>query len=139
MLKSIYLCSALVLVINFSLIGRQQAHADDTGLANRLHSLKYEKGKLCQDGHFHTSKGTGGTKALALKAARRSWMAFTTMEYGTDWGSYAKAASKIEHCSRDAGEDSCTVVARPCKGSAARKRRYVRRHHRRLLGRKRIH
>ncbi len=115
--------------------------ADDTGLAATLHNFKVERGKVCQDGHFHTSKGKGATRAKALKAAQRTWMAFTTMEYGTDWGSYAKSANKIVHCSRDAGEDSCTVVARPCKSRGRVRRRHVRYHRKRSRSRyrKRVH
>ncbi len=126
---------SFIILGNFLLIDTSVALAGDTGLATTLHDIAHKGGRSCIVRHSHTGKGSGATRKIALKEARRSWMAFTTMEYGTDWGSYQKAVDKIEHCSRDAGEDSCTVVARPCK--AVWKRRYVRRLRKRSRTRKR--
>ncbi len=105
----------------------QYAVADDTGLAKTLHTFSVERGKTCQVGHFHTSKGEGETKALALKDAQRTWMAFTSAEYGSDWGSFRRSANKIVRCVRDSGSDKCTVVARPCKRLVRRKHARYRR------------
>lgn len=91
------------------------ALADDNGIAGSIHDLRREKGRLCQDGHYHTVSGSGSSKKAALADAIASWSSFTTFEYGTDWGRFSKAASKSMSCSPGSGTWNCTVEARPCK------------------------
>lgn len=92
--------------------------ADETGLAT-LHQWKHEKGRrLCMRDHFHDGNGTGKTRKIAEDAAKRSWMEFTVFEYGRDWGSYKRSASKTMDCRQStvsAKSWTCSTSARPCK------------------------
>lgn len=93
------------------------AHAADNGIAAALHQLKAEGGRVCQVGHFHI--GTSpllDNKDKAIKLAMRNWSEFTTMEYGTSWGSYNAAADRTTDCSQEnATQWICKVKARPCR------------------------
>ncbi len=95
------------------------ARADDTGLAS-IHDLRRESGRVCMSDHFHDGSGTGETRKAAEAKAVASWIDFTVLEYGTDWGSYQLSASKKMDC-KDLGakEWSCAVTSRPCRGGGA--------------------
>ena len=92
------------------------AKADDSGLAS-IHDWKTEPGRrVCMSDHFHDGSGTGATRKEAEAAARSSWVSFTIFEYGTDWGSYALAASQKMECGNASGQTwSCAASARPCR------------------------
>lgn len=90
--------------------------ADDTGLAQAIHTVRREGRKLCQADHFHTGTGAGASsKKEAMGQAVGSWEGFTAAEYGSDWASFRKAGSKSAKCSTSGGSWSCEVQARPCK------------------------
>jgi len=93
------------------------ASADETGLAS-LHDWKQEKrGTICMATHSHDGVGEGKTRKEAETAAARSWIEFTSFEYGSDWGSYKRSAGKNMDCFQMAGTKkwSCRTGARPCK------------------------
>lgn len=92
------------------------AFADDTGLATSLHSVRKEKGRLCQVDHFHFGSSAGlANKKIAMAHAIESWQSFTALEYGTDWGNFRKAGSQSAKCTVSSGGWGCEVQARPCK------------------------
>ncbi|MBY0224225.1 MAG: hypothetical protein K2Q28_00280 [Hyphomicrobium sp.] len=84
-----------------------------TGLA-AMHDMRREKGKLCMSDHWHSGSGTGASKQAAQKAAIRSWIDFTDLEYGGRWASFANAASKKVSYSKESTGWSASVEARPC-------------------------
>lgn len=84
-----------------------------SGLA-AMHDLRREKGKLCMSDHWHSGNGTGATKDAAQKAAIRSWIDFTDLEYGGRWASFANAASKKVSFSKESAGWSASVEGRPC-------------------------
>lgn len=93
------------------------ASADETGLAS-LHDWKQEKrGIICMVTHSHDGAGEGTTRKEAEKAAALSWRQFTSFEYGSDWGSYKRSASRTMDCFQIVGTKkwSCSTTARPCK------------------------
>lgn len=94
--------------------GLAGASADDTGLAS-IHAWRKERGRTCMIDHFHYGSGTGPTKRTAEKAALDSWTSFTVFEYGTDWGSYNRAGSRIMECQQRGSLWLCNVQARPCR------------------------
>jgi hypothetical protein len=90
------------------------ARADDTGLA-AIHDWRREGGRTCLSDHFHDGAGTGDTRKAAEAKAIVSWIEFTVLEYGTDWGSYKIAGSKRMDCTeKGAKEWSCALSARAC-------------------------
>lgn len=90
--------------------------ADDTGLAQILHALRREGGKLCQAEHFHTMTGdTAATKKAAMSTAIATWQGFTAAEYGSDWGNFRRAGSKSAKCGRSSSGWVCEVSGRPCR------------------------
>lgn len=101
---------ALALVSAFS----APAIADDTGFAS-MHDWRREGGRVCFTDHYHYGSGVGVTKAAAQKDAISSWQSFTAFEYGSDWASFRKAASKGVSCSPNGNGVDCQVQARPCK------------------------
>jgi len=104
-------------LIAMMMIGAASAvKADDSGLAS-IHDIKNEKGsRVCMADHYHDGNGNGKTRKEAEAAARRSWVSFVTFEYGTDWGSYALAASQKMECGNASAQAwSCATSARPCK------------------------
>lgn len=111
-------CVALLLT------GANSALADDTGLAQALHDVRVEGGKLCMSGHFHYGSSSGMPNRKAAEAdAIKSWANFTQFEYGSDWADYRLAAGRTMSCSPSGSNWSCSLEARPCKkGSAPRKR-----------------
>jgi hypothetical protein len=95
------------------------ASADETGLAS-IHDWRKEGGRVCMSEHFHDGAGSGDSRKAAEASAIASWVSFTVLEYGTDWGSYAIAGSKKVDCSETGAKSwSCSLVARPCKGGGA--------------------
>lgn len=92
------------------------AQADDTGVAQALHSLTRSGGRLCLLDHYHDGSGSGSTRGGAQAAAIRAWSDFTSWEYGTSWGRFGAAASKTVNCSGGGRSWSCSVSARPCRG-----------------------
>lgn len=99
-----------------ALIPAVPATADDTGVAQALHTIRREGGRLCLDGHFHNGTSAGqASKKAALAAAIDNWQGFTAWEYGTDWARFRKAASKSMKCSISGSSWGCSVDARPCR------------------------
>jgi hypothetical protein len=86
---------------------------DVSGLA-AMHDLRREKGKLCMSDHWHSGSGTGATKDAAQKAAVRSWIDFTDLEYGGRWASFGNAAGKKVSYSKESSGWSASVEGRPC-------------------------
>jgi len=102
------------------------AAADETGFAG-IHAWKKEKSRrICMSEHFHDGSGLGKTRKEAEKAAKRSWIEFTAFEYGTSWGSYKLAASKVMDCAETANRWSCMTRARPCKRHVKKAKGYSR-------------
>ncbi len=96
-------------------VAQQSLRAQETGIAE-IHSWVKVGRRTCMADHFHDGSGTGPTRAMAERAAVRSWAEFTAWEYGTPWGRYSIAASRKATCSR--GESTtwrCAVEARPCR------------------------
>lgn len=92
------------------------AMADDTGVAQSLHSLRRERGRICLVGHWHYgSSGIQSSKRRARMEAIRSWADFTAFEYGTDWARWYRSHNRKVKCSRASGGYRCDVEARPCK------------------------
>jgi hypothetical protein len=92
------------------------ASADESGLA-AMHDWKQEKRAICMATHFHDGAGEGATRKDAEKAAVLAWREFTSFEYGSDWDSYNRSASKTMDCFEIAGTKkwSCSTSSRPCK------------------------
>jgi hypothetical protein len=90
------------------------AYAQEISGLAAMHDLRRERGKLCMSDHWHSGSGTGATKQAAQKAAVRSWIDFTDLEYGGRWASYANAASKKVSYSKESAGWSASVEARPC-------------------------
>ena len=100
-------------VVAFATTGT--AMAGDNGLAG-IHDLRREGRKLCMSDHFHNGNSAGqASKAIALNAAISSWAGFTELEYGSDWASFKKAASKQVTCTQSGAGWGCDINARPCK------------------------
>lgn len=91
------------------------ARADDTGLAQSLHDLGRQGGRLCMLSHSHSGSGEGPTKKAAMAAAVRSWFEYTAWEYGTDWARWGKSAGKSVGYTKTQSGWSATVESRPCK------------------------
>lgn len=90
--------------------------ADSTGLAGILHALRKERGKICMADHFHFGQSVSFKKKSKAQAdAVLRWRQFVTLEYGSDWGSFRRAASKSLNCGRAGGSWTCKVAARPCR------------------------
>lgn len=90
--------------------------AHETGLAQALHSVRREGGKICLADHFHYGSSYGlPSKKAAEVAAINDWAGFTAFEYGTSWGHFRKAASKKVNCTQSASGWGCSLEARPCK------------------------
>jgi hypothetical protein len=90
------------------------ASAQETGMAS-MHDQRREAGKLCMTDHYHWGNGSGSTKSSAQKAAIRSWIDFTALEYGSRWASFANAASKKTSYTKESSGWSATVEGRPCR------------------------
>jgi len=90
------------------------ASAAETGFAG-IHEWRKEGGKTCMVDHFHYSSGTGSSRKTAQGSAVASWSSFTGFEYGSSWGRYTLAASKVMDCGQSGGGWSCSIRARPCK------------------------
>lgn len=84
-----------------------------SGLA-AMHDMRREKGKLCMSDHWHSGSGVGATKDAAQKAAIRSWIDFTDLEYGARWASFGNAAGKRVSHSKESSGWSASVEGRPC-------------------------
>jgi hypothetical protein len=85
-----------------------------SGLA-AMHDLRREGGRLCMSDHFHWGNGSGSTKQAAQKAAIRSWIDFTDLEYGGRWASFSNAASRKTSFTKESAGWSATVEGRPCR------------------------
>ena len=95
--------------------GSAVALANDTGFAAGSHTLRREGGRLCQVDHFHGGSGSAGTKSVALNYALKIYYDTTAGEYGTDWGSWGKAASKSIKYDKTTDGWTASVQGRPCK------------------------
>jgi hypothetical protein len=84
-----------------------------TGLA-AMHDMRRERGKLCMSDHWHSGNGSGATKDAAQKAAIRSWIDFTNLEYGRRWASFSNSASRKVSYSKESSGWSASVEGRPC-------------------------
>jgi len=105
----------LVAVIATASIEVPASSADDTGVAS-IHALRREGGRLCMSDHWHYgSSGSQPSRAIAQRAAIRSWQDFTDLEYGSDWARFGRSASRRMGCSRSGGGWSCDAEARPCR------------------------
>lgn len=105
--------AAVAAVVTFSF--GTSAQANETGVAQALHSLQKVGGRTCLVDHFHDGAGSGSSKAEAMKAAIASWSDFTAWEYGTSWGRYAVARNKSANCSRTSMGWNCNITAIPCR------------------------
>lgn len=104
----------LVAVIATASIEVPASSADDTGVAS-IHALRREGGRLCMADHWHYgSSGSQPSRAIAQRAAIRSWQDFTDLEYGSDWARFGRAASRRMGCSHSGGW-TCDAEARPCR------------------------
>lgn len=93
-----------------------EALADDTGVAQLLHSMRREGKRLCLESHFHTGSSAGApTKKAAEVAAVKAWAEFTAWEYGTDWAQWVRAGSKKLACAQSGASWGCEAEARACK------------------------
>jgi hypothetical protein len=96
-------------------IGVLTSSADETGMAS-MHTWRREGGRTCMSDHWHYgSSGSQGSKAAAQRAAIRSWVDFTDLEYGSNWARWGRAASKRMGCSRSGTGWNCDAEARPCR------------------------
>ena len=109
--KTIRVLAAFGLVAATAII---PAFADQTGMAG-IHDLRREGGRLCMSDHWHYGSGNGPSKNAAIRDAVGSWSSFTAMEYGSDWASWGRSASRGQDCSRDSSGYSCSISARPCR------------------------
>ena len=107
--KSLVLLSGSILALPVS------ALANDSGFAAGTHDLRREGGRLCIVAHTHGGTGTAGTKAVALIAAIKTFTDTTVLEYGSDWGSWSKSASKSVSYTKTADGWAAHAEARPCK------------------------
>lgn len=96
-------------------IGVPTSSADETGMAS-MHTWRREGGRTCMSDHWHYgSSGSQRSRATAQRAAIRSWVDFTDLEYGTTWARWGRAASKRMGCSRSGTGWNCDAEARPCR------------------------
>ncbi len=105
--------SLLALTIMTVMLPVAASAQEISGLA-AMHDLRRERGKLCMSDHWHSGSGTGATKEAAQRAAIRSWIDFTDLEYGGRWASYGNAAGKKVSYSKESSGWSASVEARPC-------------------------
>lgn len=106
---------SLALAFACSLVLPAAALANDTGFAASTHQLRREGGRLCIFAHTHGGTGTAGTKNVARVAAIKTFTDTTVLEYGTDWGSWSKSASKSVAYTKTADGWAAHAEARPCK------------------------
>lgn len=106
--------TAILLVSAGLVLTPALVHAQDSGMAG-MHDQQREGGKMCFTDHYHWGNGTGDTKTSAQKAAIRSWIDFTSLEYGNRWASFANSASKKTSYTKEAKGWSATVESRPCR------------------------
>ena len=102
----------------FPLFLSAPASANDTGVASMLHTLRGEKAMVCMAGHLHHGKSPRAfaSREKAYKAAVHHWVTFTAAEYGSDWGSFNRAASRVTKCEKASRSTwTCKVKARPCR------------------------
>ncbi len=93
--------------------------ADESGLAG-IHAWRQVGGRTCFVDHFHDGSGSGATQQAAMASAISSWQSFTSLEYGSDWASYANSISKSATCDKGTGTITCQLSSIPCKGGAMR-------------------
>lgn len=92
------------------------AIADDTGVAQSLHSMGRVGNRLCLLEHSHAGSSSGHpTEKAARAAAVKSWAEFTAWEYGTDWANIRKANRAQIRCSQSSSGWGCDLDAYPCK------------------------
>jgi hypothetical protein len=115
MIKELLLGSVLLVAAAIA------ARADETGLAS-IHDWRREGGRICMSDHFHDGAGNGETRKAAEAKAIASWVDFTVLEYGTDWGRYQLSGSKKMDCKEQGAKEwSCSVTSRPCKAGGSMK------------------
>lgn len=109
-------CFAAATASLLTILTSKPVHADETGMAQALHDVRREGRRLCLTDHFHVGTSAGQpSKNAGMAAAIDSYQGFTALEYGTDWASFRKAASKTATCTHGSGGWGCEVQARPCK------------------------
>jgi hypothetical protein len=105
----------IIVATTVACTGVSMAWADETGLAT-MHAWRREGGRTCMVDHWHYgSSGSQRSRSLAQRAAIRSWIDFTDLEYGSNWARWGRAASKRMSCSRAGTGWSCDAEARPCR------------------------
>lgn len=105
----------IIAAIVATAIGVPTSSADETGMAS-MHTWRREGGRTCMSDHWHYgSSGSQPSRAIAQRAAIRSWQDFTDLEYGSDWARFGRSASRRMGCSRSGGGWSCDAEARPCR------------------------
>ncbi|MEZ5849304.1 MAG: hypothetical protein R3D68_01470 [Hyphomicrobiaceae bacterium] len=94
--------------------------AEAAGL-DGLHGKVTEGNQLCMADHFHY--GNGGewnSRDKAVAAAARSWASLVVLEYGREWGEFARAGSQEMKCTPTDDDRggilwNCESKARPCR------------------------
>ncbi|MEZ5849378.1 MAG: hypothetical protein R3D68_01845 [Hyphomicrobiaceae bacterium] len=85
-----------------------------TGI-DQIHAQKRVGRKTCFTDHDHYGEATMPSRKVAEKLAIRQWEIFTANEYGSAWGSYAKAVAKRVNCEKNAASWTCKLHAIPCR------------------------
>jgi hypothetical protein len=82
---------------------------------DQIHAQKRVGSKVCFVDHEHYGEATMQSRKVAEKLAIRQWEIFTADEYGSAWGSYAKAVAKRMNCEKASGGWTCKLHAIPCR------------------------
>lgn len=83
---------------------------------SELHSKVIVGKKICFADHYHSGSSNGqSSREAAEKAAIRSWVDFTSWEYGRQWGDFWTAVGRRIKCGGSGNNWSCDVEARPCR------------------------
>jgi hypothetical protein len=114
-LNSLFAAAAVAATLATNLASTP-AHADDTGVAQSLHTVARVGGRQCLIDHAHAGSSAGLPSERAAKAeAIKSWAGFTAWEYGTDWANFRKAIKVSMRCSQSSSGWGCELSANPCK------------------------
>lgn len=102
------------LAVSVSTLISFSAAADESGMAT-MHDWRRESGRTCMVGHYHYGSGAGVTKQKAIAAAAASWQDFTAFEYGGNWASFKRSASKQITTNQTSTGWTADVSSRPCR------------------------
>lgn len=90
--------------------------ATETGLATALHKVEPVGNRICMISHRHyRSSGAWPTEKQAMAAAVKAWTNYTTLEYGTAWGSFARSHGKKIDCRKTGSMYACDISSLPCR------------------------